>query len=425
MPAVTLVEGGIWTVAAVTTGGVIVRPWRLPEAVWAMAGAATLVATALVPWRQAWGAVAEGSDLYLFLIGMMLLAELARQEGLFDWLAAIAVNRANGSGGRLFTQMFLIGVAVTAFLSNDATAVVLTPAVYAAVRAAGATPAPYLFACAFVANAASFLLPISNPSNLVMYGGHLPPLAEWLGRFALPSALAIGVTFLALFLSQRRALSAPIAQRIAVPTLTRGGRLAACALVVAALALVAASTAGRPLGGPTIGVAALAAALLCAVERRSLPRLLGHLSWSTLPLVAGLFVMVRALGQTSVVDRLAEWLGQAGGAGSGPMGVGPTGIGLVVAILCNLINNLPAGLLANSVVAMAAPPAATVGAMLIGLNLGPNLSVTGSLATLLWLAALRREGEEISAWRFMRLGAVVTLPALLLALAALSVGAHL
>ncbi|TWB39085.1 arsenic transporter [Nitrospirillum pindoramense] len=423
MPAVTLVEGGIWTVAAVTTGGVIVRPWRLPEAVWAMAGAATLVATALVPWRQAWGAVAEGSDLYLFLIGMMMLAELARQEGLFDWLAAIAVNRAGGSGGRLFTQMFLIGVAVTAFLSNDATAVVLTPAVYAAVRAAGATPAPYLFACAFVANAASFLLPISNPSNLVMYGGHLPPLTDWLGRFALPSTLAIGATFLALFLSQRRALSAPIARRIPVPTLARGGRLAAYALAVAAVTLVAASTAGRPLGGPTFGVAALAAALLCAVERRSLPRLLGHLSWSTLPLVAGLFIMVRALGQTSVVDRLAERLGQAGGAGL--LDGGQMGVGLVVAVLCNLINNLPAGLLANSVVALAAPPAATVGAMLIGLNLGPNLSVTGSLATLLWLAALRREGEEISAWRFMRLGAVVTLPALLLALAALSLGARL
>ena len=148
-------------------------PWRLPEAIWAALGAGSLVALALVPWRDAISAVGRGSEVYLFLAGMMLLAELARQQSVFDWLAAVAAKRARGSAERLFALVFVAGTAVTVFLSNDTTAVVLTPAVYAAARAAKAGPLPYLFVCAFIANAASFVLPISNPANLVVFGRHL------------------------------------------------------------------------------------------------------------------------------------------------------------------------------------------------------------------------------------------------------------
>ena len=139
---------------------------------------------------------------------MMLIAEVARQEGVFDWLAALAVAHARGSPQRLFALVYAVGTVVTVLLSNDATAVVLTPAVYAATRAAGATPLPYLFVCAFIANAASFVLPISNPANLVVFAGRMPHLAAWLGQFGLPSVIAIAVTYLALRLMQRRALAA-------------------------------------------------------------------------------------------------------------------------------------------------------------------------------------------------------------------------
>src|SRR5437879_3718516 len=145
----------------------------------------------------------KGIDVYLFLTGMMLIAELARQEGLFDWLAALAVEHARGSPQRLFALVYAVGTLVTVLLSNDATAVVLTPAVYAAARAAGATPLPYLFACAFIANAASFVLPISNPANLVIFDGRMPPLLSWLAQFALPSVVSIGVTYLVLRLTQQ------------------------------------------------------------------------------------------------------------------------------------------------------------------------------------------------------------------------------
>ncbi len=131
-------------------------------------------------------------------------AELARREGLFDWLAIHAVAQARGSRTRLFVLVYLVGTAVTALLSNDATAVVLTPAVYAATRAARAEPLPYLLACAFIANAASFVLPISNPANLVVFGAGIPRLTDWLILFTPASIAAIVVTFVTLWLSQAK-----------------------------------------------------------------------------------------------------------------------------------------------------------------------------------------------------------------------------
>ncbi|MBN9002230.1 MAG: anion permease, partial [Rhizobiales bacterium] len=171
------------SIAAIATLGVIVRPWSIPEYIWAVLGATALVVSGLLPWRNALAAAGKGTDVYLFLVGMMLLAEAARREGLFDWLAAHAVRAARGSARRLFTIVYAVGTLTTIFLSNDATAVVLTPAVHAAATAARVAPLPYLLICAFVANAASFVLPISNPANLVIFGTQMPPLLQWLALF--------------------------------------------------------------------------------------------------------------------------------------------------------------------------------------------------------------------------------------------------
>ncbi|HVW10562.1 MAG TPA: SLC13 family permease, partial [Bryobacteraceae bacterium] len=177
----------VWAIAAAAIAGILFRPRDWPEAVWACLGAALLVICRLVSPGAAGAAIARGTDVYLFLAGMMLLAELARREGVFDWLASHAVQSARGSAARLFLLVYAVGVLVTVFLSNDATAVVLTPAVYAAVRKARAEALPYLFSCAFIANAASFVLPISNPANLVIYGNRIPPLFTWLKIFIVPS----------------------------------------------------------------------------------------------------------------------------------------------------------------------------------------------------------------------------------------------
>jgi arsenical pump membrane protein len=405
-------------ICGAATACVIARPWRVPEAVWAVAGAVLLVVLGLLPPSEAAAGVAAGLDVYLFLAGMMLLAEVARREGLFDWLAAIAAGHARGSATRLFALVYLVGVVVTAFLSNDATAVVLTPAVAAAARAARAgSPLPYLLACALVANAASFVLPISNPANLVVYGAHLPPLGAWLARFALPSLLAVLATYDLLRWSQRDALVGRLAREVEVPKLTAGGRTAALGIAVAGAGLLTASALGADLGWPT-ALAGVATALVVLARSRKAPwPLLGSVSWDVLALVAALFVLVRALDDTGATAAIADVARLAAGA------LSPTGAsaaaGATVAVAANLMNNLPAGLVAANALASGELPRQMRDAVLIGIDLGPNLSVTGSLATILWLTALRREGIEMSAWAFLKVGLVVMPPALLLALAGL------
>ena len=149
-----------WSITVIAVAGVIIRPFRLPEAVWAAMGAAALVLFGLLAWQDALAGIGKGLDVYLFLIGMMLLSETAREHGAFDWIAATAVNMAGRSRAKLFALVYATGVVVTTFMSNDATAVVLTPAVFVAAKKAKADPLPLLFACALIANAASFVLPI-------------------------------------------------------------------------------------------------------------------------------------------------------------------------------------------------------------------------------------------------------------------------
>ncbi|MDR3511923.1 MAG: arsenic transporter [Caulobacteraceae bacterium] len=404
-----------WGIAALATAGVVTRPFRWPEAIWAGAGAILLVALGLLPAGEALGAVGRGLDVYLFLIGMMLLSETARREGLFDAAAALAVNLAGGSTRRLLALVYAVGVVVTIFLSNDATAVVLTPAVFAAARKAKADPDPLLFSCAFVANAASFVLPISNPANLVLYDGHTPPLAAWTSRFALASILSIVATYAALRIAERRRLAGACAASVEQPRLTASGWTALIGLAATAAGLLAVSALGLPLGLPTCILGA-ATMLVVLVRDRALPwPVLKEVSWSVIPLVAGLFVLVEGLAHTGVISALATLLRQAGerhvqGAAAAAGGL--------VAVASNLMNNLPAGLIASSTVRQAHAPLAVVDSLLIGMDLGPNLSITGSLATILWLAAIRREGEAVSFWRFLKVGAVVAPPALLAALAA-------
>jgi arsenical pump membrane protein len=406
-----------WGITALATAGVILRPLRIPEAVWAVAGACALVGLGLLPIDAAAEGMGKGVDVYLFLTGMMLLAELARQEGLFDWLAAWAASLARGSASRLFGLVYVVGIIVTVFLSNDATAVVLTPAVSAVTRAAKIEqPLPYLYACAFIANAASFVLPISNPANLVIYGSHMPPLLEWLPRFALPSALSIAVTYALLRWTQRGALRQAASGDIKVPTLSPAGKMTAGGIAATAVVLMLASAFDVPLGLPTCA-AGLVTMTVVAVMLRSSPwRFLREVSWGVIPLVAGLFVLVEALDRSGAIHAVSDCL-KVGTQRSTFLTA--AGSGILIGFVSNLVNNLPAGLIAGMAVQAANVPPDVSSAVLIGVDLGPNLSVTGSLATILWLTALRRDRVHVKARDFLKLGLVVMPPALLLSLTAL------
>jgi arsenical pump membrane protein len=407
----------IWLIAAGAIAGVLFRPKDWPEAVWACLGAFILVISGLLPLSQAGAAIAKGTDVYLFLTGMMLLSELARREGVFDWLASLAVAAAKGSCARLFSLVYLVGIGVTVFLSNDATAVVLTPAVYAAVQKARTKALPYLLICAFIANAASFVLPISNPANLVVYGSKLPPLLPWLRTFLAPSLCSILATYIALRWAVRKELEGKVEDVSEPGALSDRGRSAAWGITGTGAVLIAASAFGLELGLPTCLAAITAVLITTRAKGRDLTEIAKSVSWSVLPLVAGLFVLVEALNRAGAqqdVGTALRWcadLPRVGGSLAASFGI---------AGLSNVMNNLPSGLLAGGALQTVKVPAFIRDSILIGVDLGPNLSVTGSLATVLWLIALRREGEQISGWQFLKTGLVVMPPALLLSAIAVS-----
>jgi arsenical pump membrane protein len=410
---VILATSAIWAICTASTAAVIVRPFRAPEAIWAVTGALLLLLCGLMPFSAAVGAVAKGTDVYLFLIGMMLLSEVARAEGLFDWVAATAAIHSKGSTARLFALVYITGIVTTTFLSNDATAVVLTPAVYAAAEKAKADPLPLLFACALIANAASFVLPISNPANLVLYGGKMPPLGQWFASFAVPSLAAILVTFLALRWIEHKRLAGTCLSDVERMPLTTGGKAAFVGIVATAIVLLVVSALDMELGLPTAIAGIITTLAVCAIARSSPLPQLKDISWSVLPLVAGLFVLVEALDLTGVIG----WVAHGIRAASADPARTSAMAGTIIAIASNLMNNLPAGLIASTAVAQAQPPRLVVDGLLIGVDLGPNLSITGSLATILWLQAIRREGEDVSFWRFLQVGAAVMPLALIAALA--------
>ena len=181
------------------------------------------------------------------------------------------------------------------------------------------------------------------------------------------------------------------------------------------LVLLGSSAAGIQLGLPTaIAGAVTAIVVLVSTGRAPWPTLKG-ISWAVLPLVAGLFVLVEALGRSGLIRTISTLLHEAAQRSAAEAA---WGAGVVLAFATNLMNNLPAGLIAGNAVRAAHGPERVTRAVLIGVDLGPNLSVTGSLATILWLTALRREGHKIGAWTFLKLGILVMPPALILAIAA-------
>jgi arsenical pump membrane protein len=402
----------IWLIVAGAIAGVLFRPKEWPEAIWACLGAFLLVISGLLPLSEAGRAIAKGLDVYLFLTGMMLLSELARREGVFDWLASLAVAASKGSPARLFTLVYLVGTAVTVFLSNDATAVVLTPAVYAAVKKAGTKALPYLLICAFIANAASFVLPISNPANLVVYGKNLPALWPWLRTFLLPSLCSIAATYIVLRWLSRKDLQGKVQDGGEAAKLSGEGRLAAWGIIGTGAILISASAFGLDLGLPTCVSAAIAVLLVTKAKGSALTEIVKGVSWSVLPLVAGLFVLVEALNRAGALHDVGGLLQRCGDM---PKIWGALAPSFGIAGLSNLMNNLPSGLLAGGALQTIPVVPHIRDAVLIGVDLGPNLSVTGSLATVLWLIVLRREGEKITGWAFLKAGLLVMPPALLFA----------
>jgi arsenical pump membrane protein len=242
----------------------------------------------------------------------------------------------------------------------------------------------------------------------------MPPLLQWLPRFAIPSILA---TYLVLRLTQWRALSEEtLAEDVESSKLSGNGQLGAAGIALTAVTLLASSGLGLQLGLPT-AICGVVTAIAVLILKRSGPwEMLDGISWGVLPLVAGLFVLVEALDKTGLIRALGDMLRSAAEQSETQTG---WEAGLLIAFVCNLMNNLPAALIAGTAVQVANAPERITSAILVGVDIGPNLSVTGSLATILWLNALRREGLEVGAWSFLKLGVLIMPPALVAALVGL------
>ncbi|GHB01448.1 arsenic transporter [Streptomyces tendae] len=412
----------------------VLRPRGLPEAVAAVPAAVLVVALGVVSPHRAWEQTRTLLPVVVFLALVLMLAYLCAKEGLFEAVGAAVARRCGGSPRRLLTGVFGVACAVTAVLSLDATAVLLTPVVLATASRAGARARPHVYATAHLANSASLLLPVSNLTNLLAFTASGLTFTRFAALMALPWLAAIAVEY-AVF---RRFFRADLAEPVsaapsragAVPVASGATRPAAgktpdgapddgpgaapakpapavprFTVVVVALTLAGfavASPAGvdpawAALGGVLVlGVRALA-------RRHVAPR---ELAGAAAPLFC-LFVL--ALGivvQGVVAGAPATGLGRLLPDGDSLPAL--LGVAAVAAVLANLVNNLPAVLALLPLAATGGP--VQVLAVLIGVNLGPNLTYVGSLATLLWRRILHRHGIEVELGRFTVLG-LLTVPA--------------
>ena len=259
------------------------RPRRVTEAIAAASGAILMLLGGYVGLGEALTLVRGQWNVYGFFLGLMMTSALADQAGVFEVLTHQVARWARESALRLYLAVFLLGTLISAFLSNDATALILTPVVYALVTRLRLSPLPFLFACTFIADTASFLLPVSNPINIMVinvFGGGLGPFLRYL---ILPSLFCIGLNIVLFVWLFRRDLK----QRYNIADLPSAEppspaflRFASGTLVLVAVAYVLAAAFQAPLSAVALGGSGLL--VLGAVRHHCFDwrKLRREISWS-------------------------------------------------------------------------------------------------------------------------------------------------
>jgi arsenical pump membrane protein len=383
---------------------VVIRPRRWNDAWWTTAAAAAMLVLGLVTPHEAIGAVLAGKSALLFLLSLLALSLLLGKSGFFDWAAIRCAQVARGDAHALYRNAFVAGAVVTAVFSLDTTAVMLTPVLLALVKRLKIPAAPYVVLCAFVANVGSLLLPISNLTNLLFADAFQQTFAAFAARMILPQMVALVTTYAILRWHFRHQL----------PNRFEGANLpdpasvvpnhsffVACIVVLSAV-LVCYFLA--PLMGLEPYVFAFAASAVLAIAGllggRVQVRTVLELSWDLFPFVIGLFIAVQGLENLGIVGLSAGWLAEMR-PGSPEKLLTAAG---ATAFASNIVNNLPAALIARSVLLRSHAHMGTVLAALIGADVGPMITPFGSLATMLVLAFARRDGVEVHAGRLVLLG---------------------
>ncbi len=395
----------ILSVAALVAvlGFALLRPHGWPEAVVAVPAAALVIVAGAIGWHDAWAEVARLAPVVGFLAAVLVLARLCDDEGLFHAAGVLMARATSGGQTRLLVSVFGISAAVTAILSLDATVVLLTPVVLATARTLAVPARPHAYATAHLSNSASLLLPVSNLTNLLAFGAAGLTFLHFAALMTLPWLAAIAVEFVLLhllFAKDLRVEPRPAPREpVAVPLF---------ALVVVGLTL--AGFAVTSLLGLSPAWAALAGAVVLGVRGlvtgcSSVAKITAALDIPFLAFVLCLGVVVAAVMRNGLESAMRQVLPD----GQGLLAL--LGIAAVAAVLSNVVNNLPAVLVLLPLVAPIGP--AAVLAVLIGVNVGPNLTYVGSLANLLWRSVVRRDMNPSFA-EFSRVG-LATTPAVLVA----------
>jgi len=382
----------------------IVRPRRWNEAWWTMLAAAAMLLLGLVSPHDALGAVLAGKNTLLFLLSLLALSLLVGKSGFFDWAAIRCAMVARGNAHDLYRNAFIAGAIVTAILSLDTTAVMLTPVMLALVKRLKVPTAPYVLLCAFVANVGSLLLPISNLTNLLFANAFRQTFAAFAARMIVPQLVALVTTYAILRWNFRRDLPTTFnTEQLPEPASVVPNR-PYFLLCVTVLVAVLIGYFLAPLIGLEPYVFAFAASALLAitgiVKGRVHIRFLKELSWDLFPFVIGLFIAVQGIENLGIVAASSAWLSEMS-AGS-PQNL--LAASAATAFASNIVNNLPAALIARSVLLRSHAQMATVLSALIGANVGPMITPFGSLATMLVLNFARRNGEEVSTSKLVILG---------------------
>ena len=387
---------------AVVLVAAVARPHGVPEAAVAVPAAGLAVCLSLITPGAAAAEIGELGPTVGFLAAILLLGQLAAAEGVFVWLGARLAATAGGPTG-LLGLVVVAAAGTTAVLSLDATVVLLTPVVLATAAGMRVPGRPHVYACGHLANSASTLLPVSNLTNLLAFAASGLSFTGFTALMAAPWLVAIAVEYGVLrlwFRDDLRATPDPAPEvAVAMPRF---------ALVVLGMTLVGFGL-SSPFGIEPVWIAAAGAAVLAvrALVRREITP--DGVVRAADPLfcvfVLALGVVVAAVGAQGLTDGLRTVLpGTASLAGL-------LAVAGIAAVLANVVNNLPATLVLLAALGPT-PPAGLVLAVLLGVNIGPNLTYVGSLATLLWRAVLGRHDERVDLREFSLLG-LATVPAAL------------
>jgi arsenical pump membrane protein len=385
---------------ATLIAAVVAHP-RIPPVSIALPGAAFLIVVGAVGYAEAEDAVLQIAPTVGFLVILLLLSHLADREGLFAWAAAVTARRADGSPARLLARVVVLSAVVTAVLSLDATVVLLTPVVLAVAAHMRIPTRPHAYATGHLANSASLLLPVSNLTNLLAFATTGLSFLHFTELMAGPWLVAVAVEYLVLRRLFRADLDVPVADPVTEVPPAPVLALTVVGLVVAGFA-VASGIGISPIWPAAAGVVVLAARQL--LRRTSTAG--DFLRAADLPFalfVVGLTVVVLAVLRSGLEAGLRSLLP----AGNGLLPL--LAVAGIAAVLANLLNNLPATLALLPVAA--ATGTGTVLAVLIGVNVGPNLTYIGSLANLLWRRVIGVDAP--SAARFSAAG-LATVPLTLL-----------